>query len=188
MVYNLWKTLKDDSLNFFTELIFQNFSPDSIDRLNSGIFRIFELGGWNLNLNSSDCGASKIIWNDIKLERIPWVLIIENRLCSICVGVWVGGHHPTDFSSVLDKNLSVLIWMYVFEVLFMIEMGSKVTLIVLYPLHMNLLVRIRYHLFGWMEINRVRSRDLEHTFDFAHLDFKHDPMMTESSDFKWPEK
>ena len=68
--------------NFFTELIFQNFSPDSM-----GI-------------------------------------------------------------SVLDKNLSVLIWMYVFEVLFMIEMGSKVTLIVLYPLHMNLLVRIRYHLFG----------------------------------------
>ena len=122
MVYNLWKTLKDDSLNFFTELIFQNFSPDSM-----GI-------------------------------------------------------------SVLDKNLSVLIWMYVFEVLFMIEMGSKVTLIVLYPLHMNLLVRIRYHLFGWMEINRVRSRDLEHTFDFAHLDFKHDPMMTESWDSKWPEK
>ena len=33
-------------------------------RLNSGIFRIFELREWDLNLNSSDYRASKIIFND----------------------------------------------------------------------------------------------------------------------------
>jgi len=35
-----------------------------IFRLNSGIFRIFELSKLNLNLNSSDRRASKIIFND----------------------------------------------------------------------------------------------------------------------------
>ena len=63
-----------------------------INRLNSGIFKIFELMEWILNLNSSDCGASKIICNDTNLEPFYWVLNIENSLFSICVGVWVGGH------------------------------------------------------------------------------------------------
>ena len=35
-----------------------------ISRLNSGIFKIFELREWNLNRNSSDCRASKIILNN----------------------------------------------------------------------------------------------------------------------------
>ena len=37
---------------------------DQMHRLNSGIFRIFELREWSLNLNSSDCRASKIIFGD----------------------------------------------------------------------------------------------------------------------------
>ena len=41
-----------------------------MNRLNSGIFRIFEIRGWNLNLISQYCRASKIIWNDTKLEPI----------------------------------------------------------------------------------------------------------------------
>ena len=51
-------------------------------------------------MTSSDCRASKIIWHDTKLEPISWVLNIENRLFSICVGVWVGGHHATNFSHI----------------------------------------------------------------------------------------
>ena len=51
-------------------------------------------------MTSSDCRASKIIWHDTKLEPIPWVLNIENHLFSICVGVWVGGHHATNFSHI----------------------------------------------------------------------------------------
>jgi len=38
--------------------------PFLATRLNSGIFRIFELSELNLNLNGSDCRASKIICND----------------------------------------------------------------------------------------------------------------------------
>ena len=57
-------------------------------RLNSVIFRIFRLGAWNLNLNSSDCRASKIISNNTKLEAIPRELDVENPLFSFCVGVW----------------------------------------------------------------------------------------------------
>ena len=57
-------------------------------RLNSGIFRIFRLGAWNLNLNNSDCRASKIISNNTKLEAIPRELDVENPLFSFCVGVW----------------------------------------------------------------------------------------------------
>ena len=72
----------------------------SMFRLNSGILRIFELGEWNLNLNSSDCRASKIIYNDIKLEPISWELNLKNRLFNFCAGVCVGGHRPTNFSHI----------------------------------------------------------------------------------------
>ena len=67
-------------------------------RLNSGIYRIFELSVRNLNLKSLDCRASKIISNDTKLEEIPWELDVENPLFNFCVGVWVGGHPPANFS------------------------------------------------------------------------------------------
>ena len=59
----------------------------SISRLNSGIFGIFKLSACNLNLNSSDCGASKIIYNDTKLEPIPWEQTRENSLLNFCVGI-----------------------------------------------------------------------------------------------------
>ena len=56
-----------------------------IVRLNPGIFKIFKLSEWNLNLNSSDCRVSKIISNHTKLEPISWELNIENRFLNICV-------------------------------------------------------------------------------------------------------
>ena len=59
----------------------------TINRLNSGIFRIFEPSLGNFNLNGSDCRASKIIWNDTKLEAIPWEFNVENPLFNFCVGV-----------------------------------------------------------------------------------------------------
>ena len=71
-----------------------------MNRLNSGIFGIFKLSAFKLNLKSSDCRASKIIQNDTKLEPIPWELNMENQLFGFCVGVWVGGHHPTNFSHI----------------------------------------------------------------------------------------
>ena len=67
-------------------------------RLNSGIFMIFELSIWNLNLNSSDCIAQKIIWNDTKLEPIPWELNMKNQFFDFCVGVLVSGHHLANLS------------------------------------------------------------------------------------------
>ena len=42
----------------------------SIGRLNSGIFRIFNLRVWNLDLTSSDCRASVIIWNDTEPDAV----------------------------------------------------------------------------------------------------------------------
>ena len=51
-----------------------------------------------MNLNSSDCRASKTFSNDTKLETIPWELDIENPLFNLCVGVWVGGHPPANLS------------------------------------------------------------------------------------------
>ena len=47
-------------------------SKFGIFKLNSGIFELEFLNwsDWNLNLNSSDCKASKIIWNDTKVEQI----------------------------------------------------------------------------------------------------------------------
>ena len=68
-----------------------------MSRLNSGIFRILELMEYNLNLNSSDCSASKIISNDTRPEPISW-FDIENSIFNFCVGVWVVGHLPTNFS------------------------------------------------------------------------------------------
>ena len=41
-------------------------------------------------LNSSDCRASKIIWNDTKVEPISWEPKRENLISNFCVGVWVG--------------------------------------------------------------------------------------------------
>ena len=58
-----------------------------IDRLNSGNFMIFEPSEWILNLNSSDCRASKIISNDTKLEPISWEFDIENPFFDFCVGL-----------------------------------------------------------------------------------------------------
>ena len=48
------------------------FGPRFIPRLNPEIERIFELSVWNLNLNSSDFRAYKIIWNDIKVDPFSW--------------------------------------------------------------------------------------------------------------------
>ena len=49
-------------------------------------------------MNSSNWRASKIIWNDTKIEQISWELTVENRLFDFCVGVWVGRHPATNFS------------------------------------------------------------------------------------------
>ena len=80
------------SLEAFTRTVWR------MHRLNSGIFRIFESSTWNLNPNSSDCRASKIISNDIKLEPIFWELNLKNQLFNFCVGIWVGDHPRTNFS------------------------------------------------------------------------------------------
>ena len=70
--------------------------------LNSGIFWIFDPREWNLNLNSSDSRASKIIWNDTKPEPMSRELNIENQILNFCVGVWVGGHNSVSFHT--DKR------------------------------------------------------------------------------------
>ena len=64
---------------------------------NPGIQRFVNTREWNLNMKYSDCRASKIIWNDTKLGPVFLELNIENTLLSICVGVSVGGHLPTNF-------------------------------------------------------------------------------------------
>ena len=53
---------------------------------------------------SSDCGASNIIANDIKLEPIPRVLNIVNSLFKLCVGVSVGGHRPASLKLFYDDS------------------------------------------------------------------------------------
>ena len=53
-----------------------------------------------MNLNSSDCRASKIIFNDSKLEPISWELNVGNQLLNFCVGVGVGGHDATNFTCI----------------------------------------------------------------------------------------
>ena len=74
--------------------------PWEIVRLNSGIFRILELSELNLNLNSLDCKASKIISNDTPLEPISWELNVGNQCFNFCVGVGVGGQDATNFSHI----------------------------------------------------------------------------------------
>ena len=69
-----------------------------MSRLNTGNFRIFEPSEWNLNLNSSDCRASKIIYNDTKLEPISWELNLKNPLFNFCVGV-------PEFNLVMSSNV-----------------------------------------------------------------------------------
>ena len=69
-----------------------------MSRLNSGIFWSFDLIKLKSNMTSSDCRASKIIWNDTKLEPISWEQNAGNPLFIVCVGVWVGGHPLTNFS------------------------------------------------------------------------------------------
>ena len=80
----------------FTEAEVHNLSI--INRLNSGIFMIFEPSERNLNLNASDRRASKIISNDTKLEPISWELVFGNPIFNFCEGVGVGGHGATNFS------------------------------------------------------------------------------------------
>ena len=53
---------------------------------------IFEPSERNLNLNASDCRASKVIPNDTELETISWELVFANPIVNFCVGVGVGGH------------------------------------------------------------------------------------------------
>ena len=69
-----------------------------MNRLNLGIFRIFGLSTWNLNPNSSDCRAYKIIYNYTKLGPISWELNLKNQILNFCVGVGVGEHDATNFS------------------------------------------------------------------------------------------
>ena len=56
-------------------------------RLNFGILMIFEPSERNLNLNASDCRASKILPNETKLEAISWELVFGNPIFNFCVGV-----------------------------------------------------------------------------------------------------
>ena len=78
--------------------------------LTSGNFKIFETSEWILNLNSSNCRAPKIIFNDTEFEPVSWELRIENSLFNFRVGVGVGGHHATNFShiskDVQENNIS----------------------------------------------------------------------------------
>ena len=64
---------------------FESFSPEN------GIVEV------SLNLNSSDCIASTIIFIDTKLEWISWELNIINQLLNYCVGVCVGGYPRSNF-------------------------------------------------------------------------------------------
>ena len=58
--------------------------------MNLEIFTNLEHSELNLNLDSSDYKASKIIENDTGVEPISWELNVENRLLNLRVGVWVG--------------------------------------------------------------------------------------------------
>ena len=64
-----------------------NGMHDTIIRLNSGIFRIFELSAYKLNPIRSDCRASKIILNDTRVEPISWEPKREYPLFTFDVGV-----------------------------------------------------------------------------------------------------
>merc|ERR1711990_1084816 len=71
---------------------------------NSGNFRIFEPSEWNLNLNSSDCRASKIIYSDTKLEPISWELNLKNRLFYAKLRFFTGFSPFSDFMLALEKK------------------------------------------------------------------------------------
>jgi len=74
LLYSYFSKVLSIGTNYFAHLeirISSNLRHDIrylptqyINRLNSGIFRILELSKLNLNLKSSDRGASKIIFKD----------------------------------------------------------------------------------------------------------------------------
>ena len=147
------------------------------------LVKLYILDGWTYCYRNTKLMIHSNFYNVIVSISYNVTYCIDHlkKILRRILAIFQGASRSSPLSKCIDFGIK---WTrYVFEVLLMIDMGSKMTLIVLYPLHMNLFVRIRYqslHFFGWMEINRDRSRDLEHTFDFAHLDFKHNPMMTES--------
>ena len=79
------------------KVVCQSWKLSPIIRLNFGIFMIFERSERNLNLNASDCRASKIIPNDTKLEPISWELTIKNPILNFCVGIRVSEHSSAYF-------------------------------------------------------------------------------------------
>ena len=74
----------------------------AIPRLNSGIFRIFNLRVWNLDLTSSDCRASEIIWNDTEPDAVSWESRRENSIFNFRVGKTVCGHRPASLNLFYD--------------------------------------------------------------------------------------
>ena len=71
--------------------------------------KIFELSECKLNLNLSDCRASKIIWNDTKVDPISWEPSEENPL-KFCVGISVGGH-PHEIRKDFDiSRIRMIYW------------------------------------------------------------------------------
>ena len=73
-----------------------------IGRLNSGIFSIFNLRVWNLDLTSSDCRASEIIWNDTEPDAISWESRRENSIFNFRVGKTMCGHRPASLNLFYD--------------------------------------------------------------------------------------
>ena len=71
-------------------------------RLNSGIFSIFNLRAWNLDLTSSDCRASEIISNDTEPDAISWESRRENSIFNFRVGKTVCGHRPASLNLFYD--------------------------------------------------------------------------------------
>ena len=71
-------------------------------RLNSGIYRIFNLRVWNLDLTSSDCRASEIIWNDTEPDAVSWESRRENSIFNFRVGKTVCGHRPASLNLFYD--------------------------------------------------------------------------------------
>ena len=67
-------------------------------RLNSGNFRIFQIGESILNPHGSACKAFQIIQNDTKIDIVPWGFQLVNKLLNCCVGDYVGGHRGAKLS------------------------------------------------------------------------------------------
>ena len=73
-VFTNWSTFSDQSsITVEYQFIFITVFK-VIGRLNSGIFGTIKLSAWNINLNSSDCRATKIMKNDTKFDKISWEL------------------------------------------------------------------------------------------------------------------